>query len=69
MLAQDTGIAGLYPIGEGLLTFNTMEEAVAGVQEIRGNYAKHSRAARALAEEYFDSDKVLASLLVKFGVE
>ena len=69
VLAQDTGIAALYPIGEGLLTFTTMEEAVAGVQEIRGNYAKHSRAARALAEEYFDSDKVLASLLVKFGVE
>jgi len=53
----------LYPVGEGLLTFSTLEEAVAGVEEIRANYARHAAAARRLAEEHFDSDKVLARLL------
>ncbi len=67
MLAQDTGIASLYPIGEGLLTFTTLDEAAAGVEAITKDYARHSRAARELAEEFFDSDKVLAALLEKLG--
>jgi hypothetical protein len=68
VLAQDTGLQRLYPIGEGLLTFRTLEEARAGVEEIVGDHARHARAARALAEEYFDSDKVLRGLLAKLGI-
>ena len=47
VLAQDTGLAELYPVGEGLLTFSTLE-AVAGVEEIRANYPamRRRRAAR-----------------------
>lgn len=63
VLVQDTGLRRTYPVGEGLLTFRTLEEAVAGVEEIVGNYEKHCHAARALAEEYFDSDKVLGQLI------
>ena len=55
-------------MGEGLLTYTCVEEAAAGVEEISGNYARHARAARALAEEYFDSDKVLTGLLGKLGI-
>jgi hypothetical protein len=40
-----------------------MREAVAGVAEIDGNYAQHSRAARELAEAFFDSRKCLTALL------
>jgi hypothetical protein len=68
VLAQDTGIRRLYPTGEGLLTFNNLEEAVAAVEELDRNYDRHQRAARALAEAYFDSDKVLTRLLNKLGV-
>ena len=67
VLAQDTGIKELYPTGKGLLTFSTIEEAVAGAEEISANYAMHTRAARAIAEEYFDSDKVLTALLKKLS--
>ena len=35
----------LYPLGEGLLTFSTLDEAVAGVEEIAGDYDRHARAA------------------------
>ena len=54
--------------GEGLLTFSTLEEAVAGAEEICGNYPRHARAARSLAEDRFDSDRVLRKLLAKLGV-
>lgn len=68
VLARDTAIRQLYPTGEGLLTFLTLEEAAAGVETINRDYARHARAARAIAEEYFDSDKVLARLLGDLGV-
>jgi hypothetical protein len=68
VLAQDTGFTQHYPTGEGLLAFTTVEEASSGVEEISRNRAHHARAARALAEDYFDSDKVLGRLLGKLGV-
>jgi hypothetical protein len=63
VLALDTGFAADIPCGEGLLAFSTVEEAVAGVAELRGGYERHRRAARALAEDVFDSDRVLGRLL------
>lgn len=63
VVAQDTGLDGLYPLGEGLLTFRTVEEAAAAVHEIAGDYRRHARVARELAEAYFDSDLVLANLV------
>lgn len=67
VLAQDTGLGHLYPTGEGLLTFSTTEEAAAGVEAINADYPRHCRAARDLAVEYFDSDKVLTRLLAALG--
>ena len=68
VLAQDTGLGGLYPIGEGLLTFRTLEDAVAGVAEICAHYERHARAARHIAETCFDSDAVLGRLIEMLGV-
>jgi hypothetical protein len=68
VLIQDTGIKNLYPTGEGLLTFTSLEEALSGVEKLSGNYARHARAARDFAEEYFDSNKVLNQLLTKLGI-
>jgi hypothetical protein len=63
VLARDTGFSERLPTGLGLVAFRDLEEAVAGVAEIDGHYAQHSRAAREMAEEYFDSRKCLAALL------
>jgi len=63
VLAQDTGLGDMYPLGRGLLAFATLEEAIAGVETLRENPRRHAEAARALAEEHFDSDKVLARLV------
>jgi hypothetical protein len=67
VLAQDTGFTRSYPTGRGLLSFTDLEEAVSGVEQISRDYSAHSAAARALAEEYFDSRSVLARLLSKLG--
>jgi hypothetical protein len=67
VLAQDTGFSQFLATGAGLLAFRTMDEAVAGAGALRRDYARHARAARALAEEFFDSDKVLARLLDRIG--
>jgi hypothetical protein len=63
VVVQDTGLAGVLPLGEGLLAFETLEEAAAGVREVDAHYARHARAARELAAEHFASGRVLADLL------
>jgi hypothetical protein len=67
-LVQDTGLGAHFPSGEGLLTFSTLEEAREGAEQISGGYARHCRAARRLAETYFDSDRVLGQLLDEIGL-
>jgi hypothetical protein len=69
VMAQDTGLNGLYPVGEGMITFIDLDGALRAAREINENYEKHSHAARRMAEEYFDSDRVLTTLLKKLGVE
>ncbi len=63
VVVQDTGFAPVIPVGEGVLAFRTGDEAVDGIREVEAHYARHSEAARSLAEQYFDSDKVLGRLL------
>lgn len=69
VVALDTGLAGNLPLGEGLLTFRTVEEARAAIVEVSSDPLRHSRAARRIAEECFDSDRVLGRLLDRLGVE
>jgi hypothetical protein len=63
VLAQDTGLGDLYPVGEGLLLFSTLDEAAEGVEELRSNYSRHARAAHEIAVEHFGSDRVLGRLV------
>jgi hypothetical protein len=67
VLAQDTDFPRYIPAGEGLLAFTGVDDAVAGIEEIRFNYDRHAAAARALAEEHFASDVVLPRLLDRLG--
>jgi hypothetical protein len=62
-LVQDTGFSHRYPVGQGLVAFRTLEQAIDGARRIARDYGEHCRAARALAEAYFDSDKVLGQLV------
>jgi hypothetical protein len=63
VVVQDTGFGDVLPVGEGILAFTTPDEAAVGIKAVERDYDLHSRAARAIAEEWFDSDAVLGRLL------
>lgn len=63
VVTQETGFSAVLPTGEGLLSFSTLHEAAAAIERVESNYAAHSCAARAVAEEYFDSSRVLNRLI------
>ena len=67
-LVQDTGFSRNYPVGEGWIPFRTPAQAAEGAKRIARDYDAHAAAARALAVEYFDSDRVLPRLLEEAGV-
>lgn len=67
VLFEDTGIGERLPTGSGLLLFRTLEEAVAAVAELDRDWARHSRAARALAEEVLDARRCLPAMLEASG--
>jgi hypothetical protein len=69
VLVQDTGFSDNLPVGEGLLAFRDLEDAVAGAHSIGSDYERHRAAARALAEAHFDSDKVLTRFLEEAGID
>ena len=60
---QCTGKSSFLPYDEGLFRFRSIDEAAAALCAIERDYEKHSRAARALAEEYFDSKRIAANVL------
>jgi hypothetical protein len=63
VLAQSTGIESSLPVGEGLVTFSGLEEAVEAAREITLDYERHARRAMELAHEVFDFRRVLPGLL------
>ena len=63
VLAQSTGLEHVLPTGAGLVTFSSLEEAVAGAKAIEKDYEAHCRAARRLAEEHLAHEVVLPALL------
>jgi hypothetical protein len=68
VVAQDTGFGDVLPTGEGLLAWTTLDEAVAAIEEVESDYARHARAARELAQEYFAAEKVLSKMLEDLGL-
>lgn len=63
VLAQSTGVEAWVPAGRGFLTFESMEQAVEGIDAINRDYAGQCRAAREFAEEYLSYRKVLPRML------
>jgi hypothetical protein len=68
VIAQQTGFSQFVPVGQGLFAFDFVDEVLAAIDEMNGNYPLHARAARGIAEEYFDSDRVLDRLLKQVGL-
>jgi hypothetical protein len=62
-LVQDTGWTGHLPSGEGLLSFASPAEALAGIEAINSQYARHARRAQEIAREHFEARHVLTRLI------
>jgi hypothetical protein len=69
VVCQDTGIGDVLPTGEGLFPVLTIDDAVAAIEEINGDYERHCRAARAVAEECFEAKKVVGKLFADLGLD
>lgn len=63
VVTQDTGFSSILPTGRGLHAFSNPESACAALEAINSDYPAQCRAAREVASEYFDSQKVLAHLV------
>ena len=68
VITQDTGFGTILPTGEGLFAFRSLEDILTAFEAVETDYARHSRAARAIAEEYFRAETVLAKVLDDLGL-
>ncbi|MBW3539114.1 MAG: hypothetical protein KY476_02485 [Planctomycetes bacterium] len=67
VVMQDTGFSDHLPTGAGLFAVRTVEEAADALDAIRGDYRRHSAAARAVAEEHLQAETVLGELIRDLG--
>jgi len=64
VLMSDTGVGEGLPVGEGLLTFADLDDALAALGAIDADPAAHAEAARAIARDHLD-----AALVARRAVE
>src|SRR5205809_303284 len=63
VVVQDTGPSAFLPNGEGMFRFATPEQAAKAFEVINRDYEKHCRAARQIAETFFDAKQVVREVL------
>jgi len=63
VITVDTGFSATLPTERGLLCVEDVETAAAACEAVLVDPAAHASAAREIAHEYFDSDRVLRRLL------
>lgn len=62
-IVQNTGPSSFLPSSEGLFRFANLEEAILSLDKVAEDYDRQCILARKLAQEYFDSKKVVTRLL------
>ena len=62
-VVQDTGPSSFLPNGEGLFRFSTVEEAADALHAVNADYERHCRAARQIAETFFDAKQITRDIL------
>jgi hypothetical protein len=68
VIAQETGFSQYLPLGHGLFTFRQTEDLLTAIECLNSDYFGHAVEARAMAEEFFESGKVLRRLLDLVGL-
>ena len=68
ILHQDTGCGDWLPVDKGVLLFSDMDSLLEALKSLRTDYEQHARAARSIAEEYFEASAVLEKMLQAGGL-
>ncbi len=63
VVTQDTAFGETLRTGTGLLAYRTREGAAEALRSVAADVGRHARAARQIAEEYFDASRVLRAML------
>ena len=69
VVLQNTGFNKYLPVGEGLFSFDNVEDAKEAILEIESNYEFHSSRVREIACEYLDAKKVMKEFLNELGLK
>ncbi len=62
-VVQSTGFNTVIPVGDGLFSWQTVDEAFEYLMKVEADYPYHSRLAREIALEHFEDRQVLSKLL------
>lgn len=68
VVTEETGFSRHVPVGEGLLSFATPDEAVEAVEAVAADPERHGRAAAEIAGEHFGAERVLSAVCRKVGL-
>ncbi|HZV75687.1 MAG TPA: glycosyltransferase family 2 protein [Conexibacter sp.] len=68
VITQDTGFAAALPVGDGLFAFSTVDEILAAVEQVNRDHGAAARAAREIAREHLDAERVLGAMLDELGL-
>jgi hypothetical protein len=68
VVTMATEFSRFYPVGEGLLQYTDDASALAAIAAINGDYARHAKAARSVAAEFFASDRVVGAMMDEAGL-
>lgn len=68
VVLQDTGYSKVLPSDEGLIAFTDLDSAIDALDRVESDYKAHAAAARAVARDHLDHEKVLGDLLARVGL-
>ena len=68
VITQETGFSKFLPTRERTVWFQTMDDILAAVDAIESDYKGNCGAARGIASEFFEAEKVVGSLMQRAGL-
>jgi hypothetical protein len=68
VVLQATGFEDIIPTGLGVFAVSDVHEAAEAIAAVRADYASHSQAAREIAREFFDAERLMAEMLEQSGL-
>jgi len=68
VITQETGFSKYIPSGKGLYGFRTIEDILSAVDAIESDYPGNCQAAKEIAAEYCQAEKVIGSVMERSGL-